>query len=426
MVRLAAKFSICHQNLLIETFLDGSVETSELECANWSILRRDRDTPCGGVALAARSPVILSRCHELETDNGEDLWASFSRHGHRFYVCVVYIKPSARDFDYMEWFCKVEHTITMLKAPVLILGDLNLNSASVNINNYYCYFLSYCNLSENNIIKNMFGGLLDVILVRESDVCGEVRVITAEGIVLPDAYHPPLEIEVRLDTCRRSDFLEPSNINPCRDWNFGRCDYELFSALIEANSWRAVLQAHTVRDATENFYKSVYNIFAQCMPRKRRKACHSKRYPVWFTSDIIRDISANLPRIDLIMLGTFLASNKDFCSAEFRNVKTSMSARASYGDDAVSYVQVKREGNLCTIKAKICPEHKVHAKLYGVSLVVDEQEETVKSVECHDCVASQGGCKHAMAFLMWIHRRSEDPSCTSIECYWRMLLPLNT
>ncbi|XP_050671060.1 uncharacterized protein LOC126969572 isoform X1 [Leptidea sinapis] len=129
--------------------------------------------------------------------------------------------------------------------------------------------------------------------------------------------------------------------------------------------------------------------------------------------------SANLPRIDLIMLGTFLASNKDFCSAEFRNVKTSMSARASYGDDAVSYVQVKHEGNLCTIKAKICPEHKVHAKLYGVSLVVDEQEETVKSVECHDCVASQGGCKHTMAFLMWVHRRSEDPSCTSIECYWR-------
>ncbi|GBP77503.1 hypothetical protein EVAR_98956_1 [Eumeta japonica] len=71
-------------------------------------------------------------------------------------------------------------------------------------------------------------------------------------------------------------------------------------------------------------------------------------------------------------------------------------------DDAVSYVQLKREGNLCTIKAKICPEHKVHAKLYGVSLVVDEQEETVKSVECHDCVASQGGCKHAMAFLIVI------------------------
>ncbi|KAL4718156.1 hypothetical protein ACJJTC_003371 [Scirpophaga incertulas] len=29
------------------------------------------------------------------------------------------------------------------------------------------------------------------------------------------------------------------------------------------------------------------------------------------------------------------------------------------------------------------------------------------------CPASLGGCKHAVAFLMWVHRRSEEPSCTS-------------
>lgn len=73
---------------------------------------------------------------------------------------------------------------------------------------------------------------------------------------------------------------------------------------------------------------------------------------------------------------------------------------------------------MCTVRCKICPEHKVHAKLYAVTLVVDEEDETVISVTCHDCVASQGGCKHAIAFLMWVHRRSEEPSCTSVACYW--------
>ncbi|GBP88368.1 hypothetical protein EVAR_52673_1 [Eumeta japonica] len=43
----------------------------------------------------------------------------------------------------------------------------------------------------------------------------------------------------------------------------------------------------------------------------------------------------------------------------------------------------------------------------------------LSSVQCEDCVASQGGCKHAIAFLMWLHRRSEEPSCTSVECYWK-------
>lgn len=56
----------------------------------------------------------------------------------------------------------------------------------------------------------------------------------------------------------------------------------------------------------------------------------------------------------------------------------------------------------------------------AVTLIVNEQEETVTSVQCHDCPSSEGGYKHGVAFLMWLHlhRRTEAPSCTSIECYW--------
>ncbi|XP_049880299.1 uncharacterized protein LOC126376795 [Pectinophora gossypiella] len=129
--------------------------------------------------------------------------------------------------------------------------------------------------------------------------------------------------------------------------------------------------------------------------------------------------STNLPKIDAVMLGTFFATNSDFCSSEFRNVKTSMSSRASYGDDAISYVQLKRDAHLCTVKCKMCPEHKVHAKLYGCTLIIDEEDDVIVSVVCEDCVASRGGCKHAIAFLFWVHRRSEEPSCTSTECYWK-------
>ncbi|XP_046972719.1 uncharacterized protein LOC124539378 [Vanessa cardui] len=133
----------------------------------------------------------------------------------------------------------------------------------------------------------------------------------------------------------------------------------------------------------------------------------------------IKANSSNLPKIDVVMLGAFFATNNNFCSAEFRNIKTSISSRASYGDDAISYVQLKRDGKLCFLKCKICPEHKVRSKLYAVTLVIDEEDDIICSVECHDCVASQGGCKHAIAFIMWIHRRSEEPSCTSMECYWK-------
>ncbi|KAF5286925.1 hypothetical protein FQA39_LY00458 [Lamprigera yunnana] len=131
----------------------------------------------------------------------------------------------------------------------------------------------------------------------------------------------------------------------------------------------------------------------------------------------IKANSSNLPRIDLLMLGGFFALKNDFCSSVFRNIKTSISSRPSYGDDTVSYLQLKRDdGKICIVKGKICP---VHAKLYAVSVVVDEEEEVVISVQCYDCVVSEGGCKHSIAFLMWIHRRSEEPPCTAVACYWK-------
>ncbi|XP_063931824.1 uncharacterized protein LOC135143813 [Zophobas morio] len=106
-------------------------------------------------------------------------------------------------------------------------------------------------------------------------------------------------------------------------------------------------------------------------------------------------------------------------SAETRNVKASRSTRASYGDNAVAYIQLRREGNICTVKGKIIPEHKVRGKYYNVCAIIDEVNEVVVSCECSTCTASEGHCKHAVAFLFWLHRRSEEPSVTSQTCYWK-------
>lgn len=94
------------------------------------------------------------------------------------------------------------------------------------------------------------------------------------------------------------------------------------------------------------------------------------------------------------------------------------SARETYGDDAVGFVQVQRSGNVCTVKAKITPEHKIKSKAYCCTFTCDEKEETILNVDCHDCAAQKGGCKHSVAFLMWLHRRSEEPSRTEKKCYW--------
>ncbi|XP_046407796.1 uncharacterized protein LOC124172359 [Ischnura elegans] len=43
----------------------------------------------------------------------------------------------------------------------------------------------------------------------------------------------------------------------------------------------------------------------------------------------------------------------------------------------------------------------------------------IEDARCQSCTAAEGGCKHAIALLMWLHRRSEEPSPTEVESYWR-------
>lgn len=80
---------------------------------------------------------------------------------------------------------------------------------------------------------------------------------------------------------------------------------------------------------------------------------------------------------------------------------------------------MKRTGRKCIVRARICPEHKVRDKPYHVTASIDEEAETITEVLCLSCVASLGGCKHAIAFIMWLHRRSEEPAPTEIVCYWK-------
>ncbi|KAJ8909294.1 hypothetical protein NQ315_017029 [Exocentrus adspersus] len=128
------------------------------------------------------------------------------------------------------------------------------------------------------------------------------------------------------------------------------------------------------------------------------------------SKDFVKATSNNLPRVNMFMIICFVKNDDRFNAAEFRGVKASTSSREEYGDSAVGYVELKREGTVCILQCKVCPEHKVRTKNYSVRLIIDEQEERIVDVSC--------GCKHALSFVMWVHRRSEEPSPTDVTSYW--------
>lgn len=288
----------CDIVAVTESFLTDAIEDSELLCGDWTVLRRDRATGSrgGGVLLTARPGLDMRRRRELETQNGEDMWVSFALEGIIYNLCVVYIPPSASDDVYMCWFQKVEQVLESVTGVILIVGDLNLNPlyTSHHILCYYSYFLTICGMREMNEVTNASGGILDVVLVSERihGVC--VSEIEGGGLVpRRDAYHPPLDITLPIQSLMRSPSakIDPSNVDSRCDWNFAKGDYVLLYQLLTEASWQKVFDAEDVNVAVDMFYNQIYNIFDECIPKRIRSKRVGRRFPIWFTADIIADLA---------------------------------------------------------------------------------------------------------------------------------------
>ncbi|KAJ8671956.1 hypothetical protein QAD02_003215 [Eretmocerus hayati] len=129
--------------------------------------------------------------------------------------------------------------------------------------------------------------------------------------------------------------------------------------------------------------------------------------------------STNLPIVGAFAVWDFLSRDKRFTLPECQNVETASSARESYGDSAISYVSLRRDNSIWTVSGMVCLEHKISEEDYQVILKIDEKFGKVIQFKCNGCAAAEGGCKHTVSFLFWVHRRTESPSPTETECYWR-------
>ena len=134
----------------------------------------------------------------------------------------------------------------------------------------------------------------------------------------------------------------------------------------------------------------------------------------------VKGNSNNLPLMTECMVTQYIVGDKRFNLTEMAGWELLIrSAQPSYRDIAISYVQVKKDKNTFCAQAYVTPEHRVHNTPYKVIVDINLNTSEVISSKCFGCAASNGGCKHSMTFLYWLHRRSAEPSPTQVECYWK-------
>ncbi|KAF2893526.1 hypothetical protein ILUMI_12637 [Ignelater luminosus] len=98
-----------------------------------------------------------------------------------------------------------------------------------------------------------------------------------------DKYHPPLNIVINSPKLKTK---KGSNIKDIVvRYNFRKGDYEKLYQLLREADWTSLYNETDINLTVKKFYKFIFQIFDECIPKQKVKGKSSK-YPVWYTKEI--------------------------------------------------------------------------------------------------------------------------------------------
>nr|CAI5833658.1 unnamed protein product [Callosobruchus analis] len=314
---------------LVETWLSSDVLSSEAFPEDYIVFRTDRDLVAtqavrgGGVLLACRSYIS---CMSLDVGYLNNLVAfidivacKYQFYHSCMYIYVVYVPPQVTASQLESFLDLFEQTLSN-QENVVILGDFNIASfvdtSSMESKNV-CFksFLDFIGFSQYNHILNSSQRLLDLIVsdkvihVRRDDL----------PLVAEDTYHPALEIGVCANQPKRRDCISP-NTKDNTSYNFRKADFvPLYQALL-ACDWSFLDGKLGSNALLEAFYNKLYSIFDLFVPRFKH---NNRKYPCWFTAEIIYLIGLKDRYRKLYKRGKQESSYRDFSRIR-KEIKTKM------------------------------------------------------------------------------------------------------
>lgn len=179
-----------HVVAITETWLSSDIASDCIVPPNYKLIRRDRTTRGGGVAIALRNDI---NCVELECECNETVWCRISYCNRVFLIGVVYRPPNA-PIDFLEclndFLCKHVKSDTR----VILTGDFNLPhvdwdlmvAGGIDIPNGEKMLEIMFNHNLTQIVKDCTRitdrsqSLLDLVFI--SDSISEYEVSVNEGI----------------------------------------------------------------------------------------------------------------------------------------------------------------------------------------------------------------------------------------------------
>jgi hypothetical protein len=251
---------------LTETWLNDTCFDHKLFPDSYTIFRSDRvnsnKSRGAGVLTAVSSRVrSFKRRYDLQFYE-ECVWVEIStKNGRSPLIGNHYFPPDIKPELMSKYLCSLEKPLDTRNHYVFLIGDFNVPNfdweRSLPLSN--CYFYS---ILKGNVIYTSTSllGLTQRLLTDSSldlvftnfDRVGTF--FADEGVVKPDAYHPPIVIEIPLDL-----HISTSYARSYRKYASG--DYSLLFRLLFNYDWSCVYSNNTVEAAVDSFT----NVILQAM-----------------------------------------------------------------------------------------------------------------------------------------------------------------
>lgn len=180
-----------HVIMITETWLHSEIQDAEVVPPNYRLIRKDRSSRGGGVAIAIKDNLI---CHVMsEIDNSESIWCKINFYGLWLTLGTVYRKPGSSPDD-LSNILQFLLTHTTKQSRIIIGGDFNAPNVIWSDDGVACHGTSLSDVlidiafsrclrqsvEEATRITETSSTLLDLLLVsKHFDHC---RVNVHEGI----------------------------------------------------------------------------------------------------------------------------------------------------------------------------------------------------------------------------------------------------
>lgn len=289
---------------LTETWLLSGINDSELFDDRYVVWRRDRNYAAtkerygGGVLLAVRREWMAVERPEWSS-SAEDMWITVtlnnnSSNSQIIHFCTIYLcsEKCGNSFNtqlsnFVEKISFIVHSCP--NDSFIVMGDFNLSNILWTVDSngiihhsgtsgetQLSFFdkLSECNLTQFNLCHNINNRILDLVLSNLIDL----QVSSCSDPLVPeDSHHKSLDIIVTLNS------FEPLKQNPRKKLFFESGDYENIKLSLDEINWLNCLHAVPLDEATNCFYKKLYEVIDLYIPHK---LITPTSFPPWYNSSL--------------------------------------------------------------------------------------------------------------------------------------------